>query len=170
MHPHVHYIPEGTVIRWTEAIKTSIRLQHEDEATEISEFLYCFTSVNFSSPSVSYNMFIVSAQCNSVQSLTCVQLFVTPWTVSHQAPFSMEFSKQEYWSWFQFLFQGIFPTQGLNPCLLHLCEQVDSLPLYHLGIPQLVTRMDVIVCLQNSYIEALTPNMMKFEVGMLRSN
>ena len=40
MHPHVHYIPEGTVIRWTEAIKTSIRLQHEDEATEISEFTY----------------------------------------------------------------------------------------------------------------------------------
>ena len=89
MHPHVHYIPEGTVIRWTEAIKTSIRLQHEDEATEISEFLYCFTSVNFSSPSVSYNMFIVSAQCNSVQSLTCVQLFVTPWTAARQASLSI---------------------------------------------------------------------------------
>ena len=32
-----------------------------------------------------------------------------------------------------FLFQGIFPTQGLNLCLLH--QQVDSLPLYHLGSP-----------------------------------
>ena len=27
-----------------------------------------------------------------------MELFVTPWTVAHQAPLSMEFSKQEYWS------------------------------------------------------------------------
>ena len=27
-----------------------------------------------------------------------VQLFVTPWTVAHQAPLSMDFSRQEYWS------------------------------------------------------------------------
>ena len=40
------------------------------------------------------------------------QLFVTPWTVAHQAPPSMEFSKQEYWSGLPFFFQGIFPTQG----------------------------------------------------------
>ena len=30
--------------------------------------------------------------------LSCVQLFATPWTVAHQAPLSMEFSRQEYWS------------------------------------------------------------------------
>ena len=30
--------------------------------------------------------------------LSCVQLFVTPWIVAHQAPLSMEFSRQEYWS------------------------------------------------------------------------
>ena len=28
----------------------------------------------------------------------CVQLFVTPWTVAHQASLSMEFLRQEYWS------------------------------------------------------------------------
>ena len=33
-----------------------------------------------------------------VQSLSCVQLFATPWTVAHQAPLSMIFSRQEYWS------------------------------------------------------------------------
>ena len=32
------------------------------------------------------------------KSLSRVQLFVTPWTVAHQAPLSMEFSRQEYWS------------------------------------------------------------------------
>ena len=33
-----------------------------------------------------------------VKSLSRVQLFVTPWTVAYQAPPSMGFSRQEYWS------------------------------------------------------------------------
>ena len=33
-----------------------------------------------------------------VKSLSRVQLFATPWTVAHQAPLSMGFSRQEYWS------------------------------------------------------------------------
>ena len=33
-----------------------------------------------------------------VKSLSCVRLFVTPWTAAHQAPPSMGFSRQEYWS------------------------------------------------------------------------
>ena len=33
-----------------------------------------------------------------VNSLSCVQLLATPWTVAHQAPPSMGFSRQEYWS------------------------------------------------------------------------
>ena len=35
--------------------------------------------------------------------LSCVQLFVTPWTVAHKAPLSMEFSRQEYGSGLPFL-------------------------------------------------------------------
>ena len=58
-----------------------------------------------------------------------VQLFETLWTIAHQALLSMEFSRQEYWSEFHSLLQGISPTQGSNPsllCLLH-CRQI----LYH---------------------------------------
>ena len=33
-----------------------------------------------------------------VKSLSCVQLLATPWTAAHQAPPSMGFSRQEYWS------------------------------------------------------------------------
>ena len=41
---------------------------------------------------------------------------VTLWTVAHQAPLSMGFSRQDYWSGCAiFLLHGIFPTQGLNP-------------------------------------------------------
>ena len=34
-----------------------------------------------------------------VKSLSCVQLFTIPWTVTYQGPLSMGFSRQEYWSW-----------------------------------------------------------------------
>ena len=45
--------------------------------------------------------------------------------------------RQEYWSGVHFLFQGIFPTQGSNPCLLHLLHwQADSLPLAPPGMPK----------------------------------
>ena len=37
-----------------------------------------------------------------------------------QAPLSMGLSRQEYWSGLPFLLPGVFPTQGLNPCLLCL--------------------------------------------------
>ena len=59
-----------------------------------------------------------------------VLLFAAPWTVAHQAPPSMEFSRQEYCTGMgcHFLFQVIFLTQGLNPSLPH-CRQM----LYHLS-------------------------------------
>ena len=37
-----------------------------------------------------------------VKFLRHVRLFATPWTVAHQAPLSMGFSRQEYWSGFLF--------------------------------------------------------------------
>ena len=52
------------------------------------------------------------------KSLSHVRLFATPWTIQ-----SMEFSRSEYWVSSLSLLQGIFPTQGLNPGLLH-CRQI----------------------------------------------
>jgi len=63
-----------------------------------------------------------------VKSLNHVQLFATPWTVARQAPVSMEFSRQETGVGSQALLQGVFPTQGWNPGLLH-CRPI----LYHLS-------------------------------------
>ena len=59
------------------------------------------------------------------QSLSCFLLFATLWTVALQAPLSIEFSRQAYWSGLTFPSPGIFLTQGSNPHLLHW--QVDSL-------------------------------------------
>ena len=47
----------------------------------------------------------------------------TPGTVAHQAPLSMGFSRQEYWSGFPFPSPGDLPTQESNPGLLH-CRQI----------------------------------------------
>ena len=47
-----------------------------------------------------------------------VQLFAASWTVAHQAPQSMGFSRQEYQSGLPSLLQGIYPTLGSNPRLL----------------------------------------------------
>jgi len=67
--------------------------------------------------------------------LSRVQLCVTPWTVAHQAPLSMGFPRQEYWSGCHSLFQVICPDQGSNLSLFRLVHwQVDSLLLRHLGI------------------------------------
>ena len=54
----------------------------------------------------------------SLVAKSCLTL-ATPWTVACQAPLSMGFSRQEYWSGLHSLLQGIFPTQGSNLGLLH---------------------------------------------------
>ena len=50
-----------------------------------------------------------------VKSLSGVRLFVTPWTVAHQAPPSMGFSGQEYWSGLPFPSPGDLPDPGIEP-------------------------------------------------------
>ena len=44
-----------------------------------------------------------------------VQLFAAPWTVAHQAPPSMGFSRQEYWSWLPLPSPGHLPDPGIEP-------------------------------------------------------
>ena len=50
-----------------------------------------------------------------VKSLSRVQLFVTPWTVAYQAPPSMGFSRQEYWSELPLPSPGDLPNPGIEP-------------------------------------------------------
>ena len=53
--------------------------------------------------------------CVCAQSLSRVQLFATQWTVTHQAPLSMEFSRQEYWSRLAFPALGDLPDPANEP-------------------------------------------------------
>ena len=48
------------------------------------------------------------------QSLSCVQFFATTWTVAHQGPLSLGFSRQEYWSGLPFPSPGDLPDPGIE--------------------------------------------------------
>ena len=63
---------------------------------------------------------------------SCVRLFATLWTVACQAPLSKRILQARILEWVAMpsLLQGIFPTQGSNPCLLD-CRWILS----HLGSP-----------------------------------
>ena len=53
-----------------------------------------------------------------LSSFSHVQLFETPWTVAHQDPQSMGFSRQEYWSGLPFPSPGDLPNPGIGPTSL----------------------------------------------------
>ena len=57
---------------------------------------------------------VMTGVCDKVSSLSRVRLFVTPWTVAYQAPPSMGFSRQEYWSGVPFLSPGDLPNPGIE--------------------------------------------------------
>ena len=78
------------------------------------------------------------------QKLNCVWPFMTPWTVAHQAPLQ-NFPSRNTGVGCHVLLQGNYPTQGLNPRLLHW--QADSLPLCHLGSPKGITRVTIVLAL-----------------------
>ena len=50
----------------------------------------------------------------SAQTFSHARLFVTLWIVASQAPLSMEFSRQEYWSGLPFLSPGDLPSRGIE--------------------------------------------------------
>ena len=59
---------------------------------------------------------VLEPNCDiAVQSLSCVQLFATRWTVAHAAPLSMGFPRQEYWNGLPFPSPGHIPNPGIKP-------------------------------------------------------
>ena len=60
--------------------------------------------------------------------------FATSWTVTHEAPLFVGFSRQEYQSGLPFPFPGDLPNSGIEPTSPESpVLQADSLPVSHLG-------------------------------------
>ena len=99
------------------------------ENLEKQDFTNCNTIGYFSkSVCVLAQKFVRYLYTHTQKSLSRVQLFATPWTVAHQVPRSMGFSRHEYWSELPFPSPGDLPDPGIEPCLPH-CRQT----LYHLS-------------------------------------
>ena len=68
-----------------------------------------------------------------VKLLSCIRLFVTPWTIDYQASLSMAFSRQDYWSGLPYPSPGDLPDPGIKPGPTAL--QADTLPSEPPGKP-----------------------------------
>ena len=84
------------------------RQEYRSGVSLLSPILYCdhdYTLISLMKLSLS----------EWVKSLSHVRLLVTPWTVAFQAPPSMGFSRQEYWSGLPFPSPGDLPDPGIEP-------------------------------------------------------
>ena len=77
-------------------------------------------------------LFLLLLKWSEVNSVSRIRLFATPWTVAGQAPLSMGFSRQEYWSGLPFPSPGDLPNPGTEPGLQHGRQMLY--PLSHRGI------------------------------------
>ena len=89
--------------------------------------LDCFSSNRL--VSVKLNFSLIPTVGVSVKPNLALSIFVTSWTVAHQAPLSMEFSRKEDWSGLPFPSPGDLPDSGIEPGSPAL--QADSLSLSH---------------------------------------
>ena len=65
-------------------------------------------------PEYQDNLLYNHSACVQAQLLSCVQLFATSWTGAHQAPLSVEFSRQECWGGLPFPPPGDLPDPGIE--------------------------------------------------------
>ena len=100
------------------------------------------------------------------QSLGRVQLFATPWTVAYQAPPSMGFSRQEYWSGLPFPSPGDLPNPGIEPGSPEF--QADALTSEPPSLPKLMSIESVmpsnhlILCHPLLLLPSIFPNIRVF--------
>ena len=85
--------------------------------------------------------------------LSRVRLFATPWTVAYQAPPSMGFARQEYWSGLPFPSPGDLPGPGIEPGSPTL--EADALTSDSPGKPRLVCSLLYLILIK--CLDLITP-------------
>ena len=103
--------------------------------TCMDEFLRCSPEI-ITTLLISYecyaSFFTLHLERKKVKLLSRVRLFVTPWTVAHQAPPSTQFSRQAYWSGLPFQYK--IKKHFLNPSMSFLAyffSLLSNVSLYH---------------------------------------
>ena len=103
------------------AIKKNFTVKSQNRVTMVQtsrEIIRWYYGYNFRLDVVLLNTWVFSVVSGlkvKVKSLSRVQLLGTPWTVAHQAPPSMGFSRQEYWNELPFPSPGDLSDPGIKP-------------------------------------------------------
>ena len=109
-------------IRWPKIWSFSFTISPCNEYSGLISFrIYWLDFSAVHDPKVLKSYSLLSYHCDimvenkvKVKSLSRVRLFASLWTVDHQAPLSMEFSRQEYWSGLPFPSPGDLPNLGIE--------------------------------------------------------
>ena len=126
------------VFQWSKALRTEIDQCH------VKKLNVANTDCNIQLKSVIhtsqffYNHSISVKECVCAHLLSRVQLFVTLWTIPCQAPLSMGFSRQKYWSGLPCPLPGDLPDSGIKPMSLKSPALASGFFFYqhHLGNPK----------------------------------
>ena len=89
-------------------------MRSKENETRLFVFGVCLFFIIFKTLGIQLSIFLSVAVKVKVKSLSRIQLFATPWTIAYQAPLSMEFSREEYWSGLPFPSQGELPDPGIE--------------------------------------------------------
>ena len=121
--------PESVLVNASRLRSWNLRTTNHKQKTRLSQLRYQLElqSNNFLA-SLPHRLFksVSSDSCQQkasnhlqfarlIRHFSCVRLFVTPWTVAHQASLSMGFSRKEYWSGLPFPSPGNLLDPGIEP-------------------------------------------------------
>ena len=101
-------------------IKKSISVRYLSIRTHASLSPFIFLKLTFSTT-------IILGYCFCLAGKSCLTLLVAPWTVTCQAPLSMQFPRQEYWSGLPFRSSGDLSDSGIKPTLPGLAGRFFTL-------------------------------------------
>ena len=124
---------------------------------------YKFIEWGMNNQYIGHILYINNGEISSVQSLSHVWwLFVTLWTVAHQAPLSMGFSRQEYWSGLPCPSPGYLPEPGVKRVSLQF-SSAQSLSRVRLFVTPWTTAHQASLSITNSWS---LPKLMSIESVM----
>ena len=104
----VHGISQARMLEW-------VAISFSRGPSQTRESNLCLLHWQVDSFLLSYQRSLIHTGLSSVQLLSRVRLFATPWTVARHAPLSMGFSRQECWSGLPFPSPGDLPNPGIEP-------------------------------------------------------
>ena len=100
--------------KWKESKSKHIQAQHD--------YIFGRSIDGLTLSIITHSCPLISVNCSICKAVLClvasVRLFAILQTVAHQAPLSMEFSRQEYWSGLPFPSPGDLPDPGIKPASL----------------------------------------------------